>query len=68
MTPMQKAKELIDKNYQIFVDDEDEHFIDTSERISKKCALILVDEILLNPTPKQKIYWQQVKHEIEKLL
>jgi hypothetical protein len=68
MTPKEKAEELVDKNYQIFEDDEDVHFIDTSERISKQCALIAVDEI-------QKIksvyhddtlydYWEEVKKEI----
>jgi hypothetical protein len=68
MTPKEKAQELVDKNYQIFEDDEDVHFIDTSERISKLSALIAVDEI-------QKIksvyhddtlydYWEEVKKGI----
>ena len=82
MTPKEKAQELVDKNYQIFEDDEDEHFIDTSKRISKLSALIAVDEII-SSSPSLPIlgdggtygedielsnkYWQEVKQEIEKL-
>jgi len=64
MTPREKAKELFDKMYQVFVDDEDQHFVDVSKRISKKMLFILVDEFLYKPTPKQKTYWQQVKKEL----
>jgi len=69
MTPKEKAKELVNKNYKIFEDDEDEHFIDTSKRISKQCALIAVDEILglIFLSQAEINYWQQVKQEIEKL-
>ena len=55
MTPKEKAKELVNKNYKIFEDDEDEHFIDTSKRISKQCALIAVDEILKN---QENVVWK----------
>jgi len=77
MTPKEKAKELVNKNYKIFEDDEDEHFIDTSKRISKQCALIAVDEIINTNALSEMLdygvdktnlfYWQEVKHEIENL-
>ena len=77
MTPKEKAKELVDKIYQIFEDDEDEHFIDTSKRISKQCALIAVDEIINTNALSEMLdygidktnlfYWQEVKQEIENL-
>jgi hypothetical protein len=66
MTPKENAKELFDKYYQIFVDDVDEHFIDTSKRISKQCALIAVNEIL-DAMSEWDYYWEKVKEEIEKL-
>jgi hypothetical protein len=71
ITPKEKAEELFDKYYQIFVDDIDEHFIDTSKRISKQCALIAVDEVIesLHEHHWQNRliinYWEEVKHEIE---
>ena len=65
MTPRERAQKLFDKYYQIFVDDVDVHFIDTSKRISKKCALIAVDEVL--KITAHDDYWQNVKQEIEKL-
>jgi DNA recombination-dependent growth factor C len=72
MTPKEKAQELFDKYYQIFEDDEDEHFIDTSKRISKLSALIAVDEIIEEVYNNESSisrykYWQEVKQEIEKL-
>jgi hypothetical protein len=71
MTPKEKAQELVDKNYQIFEDDEDEHFIGTSKRISKLSALIAVDEIIKLPKAigidNLIEYWEEVKQEIEKL-
>ncbi len=72
MTSREKAEELFDKYYQIFVDDIDEHFIDTSKRISKQCALIAVDEIIRYVLPRYQdftfaLYWEEVKQEIEKL-
>ncbi len=79
MTPKEKAKELVDKIYQIFEDDEDEHFIDTSKRISKQSALIAVNQMIsmllftdLNTyigkwCEQQRNYLNEVKQELEKL-
>ena len=71
MTPKEKAQELFDKYYQIFEDDEDEHYIGTSKRISKLSALIAVDEIIKLPNAigiNDLIeYWEQVKQEIKQL-
>jgi hypothetical protein len=71
MTPIDKAKELVSKYW----DDIPDLFFEEA----KQCALIAVDEILNNvmrwwETPikdeyfiTQKMYWVQVKNEIEKL-
>jgi hypothetical protein len=71
MTPKEIAKELFDKNYQIFLDDEDEHFVGTAKRISKQCALIAVDEIrqIVNRLQnyEEAIFWKEVRKEIEAL-
>jgi hypothetical protein len=71
MSPKEKATELVDKYYQIFEDDEDEHYIGTSKRISKLSALIAVDEIIKLPNAigiNDLIeYWEQVKQEIKQL-
>jgi hypothetical protein len=68
MTPLEKARELVDKYYWIFGDGYlgQQHI---------QCALIAVDEIIklrkgyfdcTNPMQDEK-YWQQVKQEIENL-
>lgn len=60
MTPKEKAKELVDKY------DFDHNEFD----YSKEYALIAVNEIITNRERIKvidKLYWQQVKHEIEKL-
>jgi hypothetical protein len=80
MSPKEKAQELFDKYYQIFEDDEDEHYIGTCKRISKLSALIAVDEIIeANPCYESSdrglnfswqdntYYWQQVKQFIEEI-
>jgi hypothetical protein len=71
MNTKEKAQELFDKYYQIFEDDEDEHFIGTSKRISKLSALIAVDEILnVLEIPEQNIereFWYEVKQFIEEI-
>lgn len=73
MTPKDKAEELIDKNYQIFLEDDDEHFIDTAKRISKQCALIAVNETIeamkFNRWQNRNEieFYQEVKQEIENL-
>ena len=70
MTPKEKAKELVDKYY---------NFGDQEFDYSKEFALIAVDEIIKNakdylhwmPCYSEvcgcKQYWNEVKHEIEKL-
>ena len=75
MIPKEKAKELIDK-YSDYVAMADRYgYTLESDLIvlSKKCALIAVDEILdiidnMNEYDHRlDYYWEQVKQEIEKL-
>ena len=69
MTPQEKAQELINsfsphaKNWDCFYD------IPLDENHTKKCALIVVDEILslFVSDCEDTRYWQEVKQEIEKL-
>ena len=75
MTPKEKALELMGIFGNIFLEDEEEHYVGTVSRLSKQCALIAVDEILLETDDNydslhasdRRIYWQDVKQEIEKL-
>ena len=76
MTPKEKAKELLDKYDFVYIQNY------TSMFEVKQCAIIAVDEIL-NSSPSlpilgdggtygedielSKLYWQEVKQEIEKL-
>jgi hypothetical protein len=72
MTPKEKAEELVLKYLKM-----KRHKMFNGwwhKIISKQCALIAVDEIISAidwhefETPnKELIYWQQVKHEIQKL-
>lgn len=73
MTPKDKAKELVDKMWNI-----DERYGSIGFHEAKQCALIAVDEILnydlKAKTESQFIierrieeYWTEVKQEIEKL-
>ena len=63
MTPQKKAKELVDKFSNV-------PLLDSYE--AKQCALVAVDEIILEmdsvmlPNPFKQ-YWNEVKQEIEKL-
>jgi predicted O-methyltransferase YrrM len=80
MTPKEKAEELVGKCFDTFVNDEDEHYVETAWKLSKQCALIVVDEII-KVLPQQeyledrgeysenreRIYWQEVKQEINLL-
>ena len=70
MTPQEKAKELVDKFRNEFNWVEKDHDVDLY-RDTKQCALIAVDEILkitwVDKFLSVEDYWQQVKHEIEKL-
>jgi len=58
MTPKEKAKELVYKYWDI----ENIDFINSIE-----CALIAVDELIKQVTHSDVGYWQEVKHEIQKL-
>ena len=60
MTPQEKAKELVDKYFELYIDN----------HTCKKFALIAVDEILSECRYLKEdltIYWLEVKNEIEKL-
>ena len=71
MTPKEKAQDILDMFGFIhsydgldIMDDE----LTNEDR--KKCALITVNEIITNRERIKgidKLYWQEVKHEIEKL-
>ena len=69
MTPKEKAEELVNK----FYDATDDHW--NQDYVSKKCALIAVDEILDDDMydmsedlfEKRILYWENVKQEIELL-
>ena len=70
MTPKEKAQELTDK-YRMFTEF-------SSIAAAKQCALIAVDEIILEQCKSSELkdakyqderlhYWQEVKQEIENL-
>ena len=67
MTPKEKAKQLIDKYQFVYI----QHY--TSMFEVKQCALIAVDELIeaLHEHHWQNRliidYWNEVKHELEKL-
>jgi hypothetical protein len=75
MTPKEKAIELVDMFMEHTVEwDNVKEVAFDSEYHAKKCALIAVDEILEMDLPIFEEdcdefygYWQEVKHEIEKL-
>jgi hypothetical protein len=64
MTPREKAIDLINSFEELGKD-----FTRgvSMHEFAKECALISVDEILKKPTPNQKVYWQQVKTELQNL-
>lgn len=71
MTPKEKAEELVNKYWDsLYEVSGDIEYIGTQ---SKQCALIAVDEIIKEVTPKVSIYtyqlqfWQEVKNEINLL-
>jgi predicted O-methyltransferase YrrM len=73
MTPKEKAQELVGKCFDTFINDENEHYVETAWKLSKQCALIAVDEIL-DSMPQYPLitngthhYWMSVKNEIQKL-
>lgn len=75
MTPKEKADELFDKMmYHIMYNCQPT----LSEMVAKQCALIAVDQIILEQCKSSELkdaryqderihYWQEVKQEIEKL-
>ena len=64
MTPKEKAKELVDKMWNI-----NERYGSIGFHEAKQCALVVVDEVIAEyGTFFQRIhYWQEVKQEIENL-
>ena len=72
MTPKEKAKELFDKYCYAIRTEENGSGYYTNVIYAKNCALIAVDEIILEmnnvmlPNPFKQ-YWNEVKQEIEKL-
>ena len=68
MTPKLKAEELIN-SYRIILMNEDtecgNEILCTS--IAKQCALIAVNEILLNCYEVMKPFWEEVKKEIKNI-
>jgi hypothetical protein len=75
MTPKEKAEDLLDKYTTYIMNSYKFHFIITKDEIylSKKCALIAVDEIIIAlnfhqwQNTKQIDYYIEVRQEIEKL-
>jgi hypothetical protein len=74
MTPKEKAQELVNKMFNCDKSTPEESMAMLYPH-AKQCALIAVDEIINTLKtmhkymvfPKQVIYWQEVKTEIEKL-
>jgi len=69
MTPQQKAKELVDKIFQILVQRGEHHY---TFDYAKQCALIAIDEMLdftINNCceHQNRKYLQEVKQEILEL-
>ena len=73
MTPKEKAKELVDKYYNLESEGDKGGWMTKND--AKQCALIAVDEILksnptiidCNGTEFNYKFWTEVKKEIEKL-
>jgi hypothetical protein len=71
MTPKEKAEWLIKQ----FMPYQDDYYNDEPRDGAISCALIAVDECIelllnINPHmafPQQVEYWQEVKHELDKL-
>jgi hypothetical protein len=64
MTPREKARELV-RSFDNLGRDFTRGV--SMYEFSRQCALRSVDEILKKPTPNQKVYWQQVKTELQNL-
>ena len=70
LTPKEKAKELVNRFWELdmFDDKGDLYWIGKEE--AKQCALICLDEVINDRAKRGKInftYWQEVKKEIEEL-
>ncbi len=75
MTPKEKAKELVEKFLFMYRPSMHPPYLKANEA-AKQCALIAVDEIMQyaqnayyneDIIKGAKLYWQEVKQEIEKL-
>jgi hypothetical protein len=72
MTPREKAINLVDTYRNILMNEDTECGNEIlCSVIAKKCALIMCDELLCNSTflisTGESYFWNEVKHEIEKL-
>ena len=71
MESKEKAMELFDKYYFLLTYFSENSSIDSRRKYAIQCALIAVDEILVQIDNwgiiSVKSFWQQVKQEIEKL-
>jgi hypothetical protein len=69
----EKARELVEKMFQFAPLEKLPYY--SNHNMAKQCALIAVDEIIdiayweymESGSKEEKIYWQEVKREIEKL-
>lgn len=70
MTPKEKSKELIDK-FGLELSADWDLQLSPDIHVAKQCALICVDELILNNSEEFDFvgvtYWREVKQEIEKL-
>ena len=70
MTPKEKAKELVEKMFNVDLGCENEAMCMLYPH-AVRCALIAVDEIVLSHTYglsiELKSYWEEVKQEINKI-
>jgi hypothetical protein len=76
MTPKEKAKELVGKCFDVFINDKHEHHVETAWELAKQFALIAAKEIYkLDLIPGQYpddcknktsyfSYWEEVMEEI----
>ncbi len=74
MTPKEKAEELV-RSFEALETKADEIINDImlgdlsvkfKREHCKKCALIAVEEVIINTLSEFRGYWQEVKQEIEK--
>lgn len=65
LTPKEKAEELVLKFKEL--PQEGTMMFYLAFEISKQCALIAVEMVILNCYEEEEYYWQEVKQEIELL-